>query len=55
MGSIVEVVRAFVPSERWPELQAALRRDEPVGAPSAQGAAGIQMVEIDDGSEEDGY
>lgn len=55
MGRIVEVVRAFIPSERWPEVQAALRRDEPVDAPAAPGTDGIQMVEIDDGFDEDGY
>jgi hypothetical protein len=27
VGRIIEVVRTFIPSERWPEVQAALRGD----------------------------
>ena len=30
MGRIIEVVRTFIPSERWPEVQAALRGETPV-------------------------
>ena len=30
MGRIIEVVRTFIPSERWPEVQAALRGEAPV-------------------------
>ena len=29
VGRIIEVVRTFIPSERWPEVQAALRGDPP--------------------------
>jgi hypothetical protein len=54
MGRIVEVVRAFVPSERWPEVQAALRGEAPIRKPGVQEVQGIEMVEIDD-SDEDGY
>jgi hypothetical protein len=55
MGRIVEVVRTFIPSERWPEVQAALRGDAPARRPEAQGANGIEIVDIDDGSDEDDY
>ena len=55
MGRIVEVVRAFVPTERWPALQAALRSDEPVDAAPEREPDEIEMVEIDDGSDEDSY
>jgi hypothetical protein len=53
VGHIVEVVRAFVPSERWPELQAALRSDGPVDAAAERESDDIEMVEIDDGFDED--
>jgi hypothetical protein len=55
MGRIVEVVRAFVPTERWPELQAALRSDEPVDAAAEREPDEIEMVEIDDAFDEDVY
>ena len=55
MGRIVEVVRTFIPSERWPEVQAALRGEAPTRNPEAQELDGIRMVEVDDGSDEDGY
>ena len=55
MGRIVEVVRNFIPSERWPEVQAALRGEAPIRKPGVQEVQGIEMVEIDDGSDEDGY
>jgi hypothetical protein len=55
MGRIVEVVRAFVPADRWPELQAALRGEAPVRNLEAQEVAGIEMVDIDDGSDEEGW
>jgi hypothetical protein len=54
MGRIVEVVRAFVPCERWPEVQAALRGEAPIRKPGVQEVQGMEMVEIDD-SDEDGY
>jgi hypothetical protein len=53
VGRIVEVVRAFVPSERWPELQSALRSDEPIDAAAERETDEIEMVEIDDGYDED--
>ena len=30
MGRVIEVVRTFIPSEKWPEVQAALRGDAPI-------------------------
>ncbi len=41
-----DVVRTFIPAERWPEVQAALR-----GEPRRQQSApveGVRMVAIDD-------
>jgi hypothetical protein len=54
LGRIIEVVRTFIPSERWPEVQAALRGDAPIPKPEAQPVEGIEMMDIDD-SDEDGY
>jgi hypothetical protein len=55
MGRIIEVVRTFIPSERWPEVQAAVRGEAPIRKPEARGVEGIQMVDIDDMSDEDDY
>jgi len=55
VGRIVEVVRAFVPSERWPEVQAVLRGEAPIEDLGAEKSEGLEMVEIDDGFDEDGY
>jgi hypothetical protein len=55
MGRIVEVVRTFIPAERWPEVQAAVRGEAPTRNAEPQEVAGIEMVEIDDGSDEDDY
>jgi hypothetical protein len=52
MGRIVEVVRTFVPSEWWPEVQAALRGDTPIEDLGAEESDGLEMVEIDDGYDE---
>jgi hypothetical protein len=54
MGQIVEVVRAFVPAERWPELQAALRGEGPIRQQQAKTVDGVRMVDIDDMPDEDG-
>jgi hypothetical protein len=53
-GRIIEVVRTFIPSERWPEVQAALRGEAPIRKPEARPVEGIEIVDIDD-SDEDGY
>jgi hypothetical protein len=55
VGRLVEVVRTFIPSERWPEIQAVLRGEAPILERTDQETLGIEMVEIDDGSDEDGY
>ena len=54
MGRIIEVVRMFIPAERWPEVQAALRGETPVSAQTSQPVEGVRMVPIDDASDEDG-
>ncbi|ORJ52599.1 hypothetical protein B5M45_30905 [Mycobacterium simiae] len=56
VSRIVEVMRTFVPSERWPEVQAALRRDDPMQYQRQHCATeGIRMVDIDDSPDEDDY
>ena len=54
MGRIIEVVRTFIPSEQWPEVQAAVRGETPVSQQTAQAVDGVRMVPIDDASDEDG-
>ena len=54
MGRIIEVVRTFIPSERWPGVQAALRGETPVSAQTSQLVEGVRMVDIDDTPDEDG-
>ena len=46
-------VRTFIPAERWPEVQAALRGEAPTRRQQPQVAERVRMVEIDD-SDEDG-
>ena len=53
MGRIIEVVRTFIPSERWPEVQAALRGEAPISQQTSQPVQGVRMVAIDD-TDEDG-
>ncbi len=54
MGRIIEVVRTFIPAERWPDVQAALRGETPVSAQTSQPVNGVRMVDIDDTPDEDG-
>jgi len=54
MGHIIETVRTFVPRERWPELQAALRREAPIRQQQAKPVEGIRMVDIDDTFDSEG-
>ena len=54
MGRIIDVVRTFIPSERWPDVQAALRGETPVSAQTSQPVEGVRMVDIDDSPVEDG-
>jgi hypothetical protein len=53
MGRIIEVVRTFIPSERWPDVQAALRGETPVSPQTSQAVEGMRMVTIDDTPDED--
>jgi hypothetical protein len=54
MGRIIEVVRTFIPSERWPDVQAALRGETPASQQTSQAVDGVRMVAIDDSPDEDG-
>jgi hypothetical protein len=54
MGRVIEVVRTFIPSERWPEVQAALRGETPTRRQQSQVLERVRMVEIDDNQDEDG-
>ena len=54
VGRIIEVVRTFIPRERWPELQAALRGDPTLRHQQSAPAQGVRMVAIDDTPDEDG-
>ncbi|MGO8937483.1 MAG: hypothetical protein ACLQLO_10255 [Mycobacterium sp.] len=54
MGRVIEVVRTFIPSDRWPEVQAALRADTPIRPQQSEPLEGIHMVQIDDMPDEDG-
>ena len=55
VGRIIEVVRTFIPSERWPEVQAALREDACTQRQQQSSPAqGIRMVAIDDAADQDG-
>ncbi len=53
MGRIIEVVRTFIPSERWPEVQAALRGETPASQQTSQAVDGVRMVAIDDSPDKD--
>ena len=44
MGRIIEVVRTFIPSERWPDVQAALRSEAPISQQTSQAVEGVRMV-----------
>jgi hypothetical protein len=54
MGRIIEVVRTFIPAERWPDVQAALRGETPVSQQTSHAGEGVRMVDIDDAPDEDG-
>jgi hypothetical protein len=54
MGRIIEVVRTYIPSEKWPEIQAALRGDRPIRPHHSEPLEHIHMVHIDDMPDEDG-
>jgi hypothetical protein len=51
---IIEVVRTFIPSERWPDVQAALRGETPLSQQTSQAVDGVRRVDIDNSPDEDG-
>ena len=53
-GPDIEVVQTFIPSDRWPEVQAALRGDTPIHPEQSEPLEDIQMIHIDDMPDEDG-
>ena len=53
MGRVIEVVRSFIPSERWPEVQAALRGEAPTRRQQPQAVETVRLVPIDDNEAED--
>jgi hypothetical protein len=53
MGRIIEVVRTFIPAERWPDVQAALRGETPVSQQTSRAVDGVRMVDIDDSPDHD--
>jgi hypothetical protein len=54
IGRIIEVVRTFIPSQKWPEVQAAVRGDTHIRQQQAKPVEGIRIVHIDDMPDEDG-
>jgi hypothetical protein len=54
MGRVIEVVRTFIPAERWPDVQAALRGEAPASQQTSQAVEGVRVVHIDDTPDEDG-
>jgi hypothetical protein len=53
MVRTIEVVRTFIPAEMWPDVQAALRGENPVSQQTSQPVDGVRMVAIDDTPDED--
>jgi hypothetical protein len=54
IGRVIDVVRTFVPQERWPEVQAALRGEAPIRQQQAKPVEGVRMVHIDDDPDSEG-
>ena len=44
MGRVIEVVRTFIPAERWPDVQAALRGQTPISQQTSHAVEGVRMV-----------
>jgi hypothetical protein len=56
IGRMIEVIRTFIPAERWPEVQASLRGDPSIQRQQQSSpVAAVRMVAIDDSPDEDGY
>jgi hypothetical protein len=54
MDRIIDVMHTFIPKDRWPEVQAALRADRPIHAEQSEPLEDIQMIHIDDMPDENG-
>jgi hypothetical protein len=54
MGRVIDVMQTFIPKDRWPEAQAALRAETPVRPQQSEPLEGIHMVHIDDMPDENG-
>jgi len=54
MNRIIETVRTFIPSERWPEVQAALRGETPLLQQQSTPVNSVRIVAIDDSPDDDG-
>jgi hypothetical protein len=54
MGRIIDVMHTFIPKDRWPEVQAALRGDRPIHAEQSEPLEDIHMIHIDDMPDQDG-
>jgi hypothetical protein len=54
MDRIIDVMKTFIPSDRWPGVQAALRGDTPIHPEQSEPLEDIQMIHIDDMPDEDG-
>jgi hypothetical protein len=52
IGRIIEVMRTFIPQDRWPEVQSVLR-DTSIRTQQSKPLGGIRMVHIDDTDEDD--
>ena len=50
---IIDVMHTFIPKDRRPEVQAALRADRPIHAEQSEPLEDIQMIPIDDMPDED--
>lgn len=46
-------MRTFIPSERWPEIQAAIKGEAPIRRQPTNPVQSVRMVDIDD-TDEDG-
>jgi hypothetical protein len=54
MDRIIDVMHTFIPKDRWPEVQAALRAARPIYAEQSEPLEDIQMIHIDDMPDENG-
>jgi hypothetical protein len=55
LGRIIAAVREFIPQEKWPEVQAALRENPSIQRQQSPPVEGVRMVAIDDSPDQDDY